>query len=201
VSKSDSIIFFAADRRERGTHVPLHLGVFTGADQSGSRRRNRIVELYDSVRPSLFGYLCCIGLCSSEAEDVIQESFLRLVKHFSTAGEEQNLRGWLFRVAHNLAMDLFRSVDRSDTDSLTEVRPLILEQVDRAMNPEEKAVREEQLQQLQVAMSWLTTQQRYAVLLRAEGLRYREIAAVLGISPQGVANLIQRALTRLAGGL
>ncbi len=181
--------------------MPLHLGVFTGADQSGSRRRNRIVELYDSVRPSLFGYLCCIGLCSSEAEDVIQESFLRLVKHFSTAGEEQNLSGGLFRVAHKLAMDLFRSVDRSDTDSLTEVRPLILEQVDRAMNPEEKAVREEQLQQLQVAMSWLTTQQRYAVLLRAEGLRYREIAAVLGISPQGVANLIQRALTRLAGGL
>lgn len=199
MSLSDSTILLVADTREKGIHLPLRLGLLAGADQSGSRRRNRIVELYDSARPSLFGYLCSIGLRSSEAEDVIQESFLRLVKHFSTAGEEQNLRGWLFRVAHNLAMDLFRSVDRSDVDSLAEVFRLIQEQADRAMNPEENAVRAEELRRMQIAMSRLTTQQRYAVLLRAEGLRYREIAAVLGISTQRVASLIQRALTHLAG--
>jgi DNA-directed RNA polymerase specialized sigma24 family protein len=50
-------------------------------------------------------------------------------------------------------------------------------------------------------MSRLTQLQRYAVLLRAEGLRYREISEVLGVSTQRVIELVQRALARLSGDL
>jgi DNA-directed RNA polymerase specialized sigma24 family protein len=51
----------------------------------------------------------------------------------------------------------------------------------------------------QQAIARLTPQQRYAVLLRSEGLRYREIGEVLGMGTKRVAELIQRALVRLAG--
>jgi RNA polymerase sigma factor (sigma-70 family) len=51
------------------------------------------------------------------------------------------------------------------------------------------------------ALGRLTPQQRAAVLLRAEELRYREIAAVLGVSTKRISELIQRALALLAGNL
>lgn len=198
---ANAILSFATDGGGDTAVSPIQVGLFAGADGGNLKRRAHIVELYDSVRPSLFAYLCCIGLTSEEAEDVIQESFLRLVRSFPDGGAEQNLRGWLFRVAHNASMDLFRSGRRRDSQMSTEEDSFVQAQVDLALTPEELVIKKEQLRHLRAAMSCLTSQQRYAVLLRAEGLRYREIAAVLEISTQRVAELVQRALVRLAGEL
>jgi RNA polymerase sigma-70 factor (ECF subfamily) len=195
-----SVLWFSAGRVGRDAAVPAYLGLLTGADQGNLKRRNHIIELYDSLRPSLFAYLCCLGLSSDEAEDLIQESFLRLVRHLLSEGDEQNLRGWLFRVAHNLSIDLFRS-GRKQMESARDDDSATLDWVDPALNPEEIAIKKEELIRLRVAMSRLTPQQRFTVLMRAEGLRYREIAGVLGISLQRVAELVERALTRLAGDL
>jgi RNA polymerase sigma factor (sigma-70 family) len=67
-------------------------------------------------------------------------------------------------------------------------------------NPEEHAIQNEEVQRVQSALERLTQQQRAAVMLRAEDLRYREIASVLGVSTKRVSELIQRALVRLAEG-
>ena len=170
-----------------------------GSIRRSMKRRNQIGELYDSLRPSLFAYLSCIGLSSHESEDVVHETFLRLVKHLLKGGDESNLRGWVFRVAHNAAMDLSRSSRTVPAGLATAEELPVAEPRDIALNPEEAAIRQEDLRNLRAAMARLTEQQRYAVLLRAEGLRYREIAGVLGVSPQRVADLVTRALTRLAG--
>jgi RNA polymerase sigma-70 factor (ECF subfamily) len=78
---------------------------------------------------------------------------------------------------------------------------LLTKFVDSSLSPEELVIRKEELSRVQAAMSRLTQQQRYAVLLRAEGLRYREISEVLGVSTQRVIELVQRALARLSGDL
>jgi RNA polymerase sigma-70 factor (ECF subfamily) len=196
---SNPILWFSADEGGRDVAVPAYLKSFTRSDP-GNLKRNHIIELYDSLRPSLFAYLCCLGLSSDEAEDLIQESFLRLVRHLLAGGDERNLRGWLFRVAHNLSMDRFRS-GRRQAEMVSDDDAVAFDGIDPAPSPEEMAIKKEELNQLQVAMRRLTAQQRYTVLMRAEGLRYREIAGVLGISTQRVAELVQRALTRLAGDL
>lgn len=198
MSLGQSILWFSAGGSGRDVALPAHLGLLADADQANLKRRNHIIELYDSLRPSLFAYLCCLGLSSEEAEDLIQESFLRLVRHLLSEGDEHNLRGWLFRVAHNLSIDLFRS-GRKEAQAAGDDD--FASWIDPGLNPEEIAIKKEELIRLRAAMARLTAQQRFTVLMRAEGLRYREIAGVLGISVQRVAELVERALTRLAGDL
>lgn len=181
--------------------MPGHVSLFVQTDQGGPRRKSRIGELYDELRPSLMAYLSGLGLFVDEAEDVIQESFLRLVRHRAREREEENLRGWLFRVAHNLTMDRLRLGNRFVPEGIDHDSPdsPVLQIADRSLGPEEIAIKREELRRIWAAMGRLTAQQRQAVLLRAEGLRYREIAAVLELSTQRVAELVQRALARLAG--
>jgi RNA polymerase sigma-70 factor, ECF subfamily len=175
-----------------------HLSVFAHADQ-GSGRKDQLVKLYNELRPSLMAYLRGLGLSVEEAEDVIQESFLRLVRHLAARHEDQNPRGWLFRVAHNLAMDLFRAGSRYVKEDEEHRTSAALELIDTTLGPEGLAIKQEEIRRVLAAMGRLTQQQRYAVLLRAEGLRYREIGAILSMNTQRVGELVQRALTCLAG--
>lgn len=199
VSLLSPILRFAADGPSDGTALPGYVSLFVHSEHGPSKRRNQVVKLYDETRPSLLAYLSGLGLSVDEAEDVIQESFLRLVRHLVNKREEENLRGWLFRVAHNLTMDMFRAGKRYIAESVDEDDSPVLDLADTSLGPEEIAIKREELRRVWAAMGRLTQQQRYAVLLRAEGLRYREISAVLGMNTQRVGELMQRALTRLAG--
>lgn len=198
-----TILQLALDGPSHARALPGYVSLFVHGEQGGPRRKGQIGELYDQLRPSLMAYLRGLGLAVDEAEDVIQESFLRLVRHRGREREDENLRGWLFRVAHNLTMDRFRMGGRLVSDGidhdLTESPPLQL--ADTSLSPEEIVIEREEQQRVWAAMARLTTQQRLAVLLRAEGLRYREIAAVLEVSTQRVAELVQGGLARLAGGV
>jgi RNA polymerase sigma-70 factor, ECF subfamily len=199
VSLFSPIFRFAVDGPPGGTALPGYVSLFVHSEHGESKRKNQVVKLYDEIRPSLMAYLSGLGLSVDEAEDIIQESFLRLVRHLTNKRDAENLRGWLFRVAHNLTMDMFRAGKRYIAESVDEDDSPVLELADTSLGPEELAIKREELRRVWVAMGRLTQQQRYAVLLRAEGLRYREISAVLGMNTQRVGELMQRALTRLAG--
>src|SRR5271169_6820821 len=60
-------------------------------------------DLYRELRKPLLRYLAGLGLTMEEAQDVVQDAFLSLHKHFAAGGSQEDIRGWLFRVAHNLA--------------------------------------------------------------------------------------------------
>jgi RNA polymerase sigma-70 factor (ECF subfamily) len=138
-------------------------------------------------------------MTSDQAEDVIQETFLRLVRHLVEHGTEHSLRGWVFRVAHNLSMDLHRSHRRWSFTTSDDSSAIARDRLDPAPNPEQKLILKERFRRLGDAVAQLTPKQRHCVLLRAEGLRYREIASTLGISVQRVGELVQRAITLLEG--
>lgn len=167
-------------------------------DEAGPSREDQVLELYDQLRPSLLTYLAALGLAPEQAEDVIHDCFLKLYDQLAQSHRRQNLRGWLFRVAHNLAMDLFRAGSRIQQQDADAPDPLEMI-LDASCSPEEHVIRKESIRRMRIALGRLTQQQRSAVLLRAEELRYREIAAVLGVSTKRVSELVQRALTRLAG--
>lgn len=176
------------------------MSLFARTDQPQPTRETQVMDLYDRLRPSLLTYLGGLGLTLNQAEDVIHDSFVLLFDHLSANNNDENLRGWLFRVAHNEAMDLFREgqrIQHADAEAVD----LLATVIDTSFSPEERAIRNDELRRLRVALSRLTPQQRSAVLLRAEDLRYREIGDVLGISVKRVSELIQRALARLAGDL
>jgi RNA polymerase sigma-70 factor, ECF subfamily len=187
---------FAADSDAfQSSFAPISL--FADVDQPQPSNQSLIIELYDQLRPSLLTYLAGIGLASQEAEDVIHDCFLRLFDHLALKENDRNLRGWIFRVAHNLAIDRFREgrrIQHSDIEGVD----LLESTIDSSSNPEEDAIQNEEIRRVRAALGQLTPQQRSAVLLRAEELRFREIASVLGVSTKRVSELIQRALVRLA---
>src|SRR6202140_3793326 len=69
--------------------------------------------LYRELPKPLLRYLVCLGLSSDEAQDVVQDAFLILHRHLPSGGSQENIRGWLFRVAHNHARNRQNRYDRN----------------------------------------------------------------------------------------
>src|SRR5579862_6614842 len=61
--------------------------------------------LFQQQRVPVWRYLVSLGLRPAVASEVAQEAFLRLYRHLRSRGPSENLRGWVFRVAHNLAVN------------------------------------------------------------------------------------------------
>lgn len=179
--------------------ISCYGAMFDYEDSEKAATRQRIIELYDVLRPSLHRYLHCLGMSADQAEDIIQETFLRLVRHRFERGTEENTRAWIFRVVHNLSMDMHRSQRRWANNDNSETELVVRERIDPAPNPEQQVLMRERMGKLDDAVAQLTLKQRHCVLLRAEGLRYREIASTLGISVQRVGELMQRAIGLLEG--
>lgn len=153
-----------------------------------------IEALFDCWRAPLLGYVVTLQLPVEEAEEVVQDVFLSLFQHLRCGKSRENLRGWIFRVGHNLALKrrqaLGRHLLQRVPDGLEDVRDL-------APNPETAvAVRQRQARLLAVVAA-LSERDRCCLHLRAEGLRYREIGKVLGISLGSVAVSLARSLERL----
>ncbi len=149
---------------------------------------------FDELRLPVHRYLVCNGLVSADAEEVVQETFLRLYRHLTRRGSRTNLRGWIFEVARNAARDRRKSARYQRTVALGPVDGF----VDPRAGPEDEAIRQEQGRRLQAAIERLSVQQRECILLRISGLRYREIAEVLGINVASVGELVERATARLS---
>jgi RNA polymerase sigma-70 factor (ECF subfamily) len=150
--------------------------------------------LYRELRKPLLRYLVCLGLSSDEAQDVVQDAFLILHRHLTSGGSQENIRGWLFRVAHNQARNRQNRYDRNfSAASETE-----LETASHQETPERAILEKEKFQQLGKAIRLLSASERECLLLRASGLRYREIGEVLGIATSTVNDTVDRAIKKIA---
>jgi RNA polymerase sigma-70 factor, ECF subfamily len=155
-----------------------------------------VIELFDELRRPLARYLLTLGLAAEDAEDVVQEAFLALFQHLGRGGSRGNLRGWLFRVAHNLGLKRRAAARRSA--AVAGLDDLAAAQADPGENPEQQFASAQRERRLEAVLSALAEQDRWCLALRAEGLRYRDIADVLGISLGSVAASLSRSLDRLA---
>lgn len=155
-----------------------------------------VIELFDEFRDRLFRYVLTFGLPVEDCEEVIQETFLALFQHLTRGKSRRNLRGWLFRVAHNLALKT-RLRSRRDAQAPSEETLTLDGIMDPAPNPEHQLERAQTRWRLVAAFQALPEQDRRCLSLRAEGLRYREIAGVLDISLGSVSMSLARSLTRL----
>ena len=158
----------------------------------------RVLAYFEQLRLPVFRYLLRKTHDAGRAEDLTQETFLRLFRHLLDNKPLENPKAWLFTVANNLAIDVARS-DGNSID-LDERNWRAIEESRSAMqsDPESLLIQNERLNRLQVAVLNLTQLQRECLHLRAEGLRYREIAELLAISISTVADAVRRATVKLA---
>ena len=157
-----------------------------------------VVTLFNELRDRLLRYLLVVGLSAHDSEEIIQESFLLLFQHLRRGKSRQNLRGWVFRVARNLALKQRSSNQRRLHGMVEFDEALHARRVDGDRNPEEQLHDRVRQEMLLAVVRALPEQDRSCLSLRAEGLRYREIADVLGISLGSVATSLARSLARLS---
>jgi len=155
-----------------------------------------VMELFDQLRDRLLRYVLSFSLPISDSEDIIQETFLALFQHLQRGKSRHHLRGWLFRVAHNLAL----KHQRNQQDSKNAPGALTPENfvINPAPNPEDQLVTSQAQKRLMAALQALPEQNRWCLYLRAEGLRYREIAEILGISLGSVSACLERSVAQIA---
>lgn len=153
-----------------------------------------VLLLFDRCGPSLLRYAASFGLSVEAAEDVVQETFLALFRHLLLDRSRRNLKGWLFQVAHNLALKQRTRLQRHATMPLDEA---VRWHADPAPDPEARLVEHERRHRLKPVLQALPPRDRHCLFLRAEGLRYRDIAGTLGISLGAVAKSLARSITRL----
>jgi RNA polymerase sigma-70 factor (ECF subfamily) len=157
---------------------------------------SEVVSLFDQLRSPLLRYVLSIGMRMQEAEEIVQDVFLSLYRHVRIGRSRSNLRGWLFRVAHNLALKQ-RESSRRELGSAAGSGDMAERRSDPAPDPEEQMVRGERRKRLMAVLHALPEQDQACLYLRAEGLRYREIADVLDISLGSVSISLTRSLARL----
>ena len=147
--------------------------------------RREAQALFDEHGPSLFRFCRFILGRVDEAEDVVQETFLKLLQHLTGEGERTNLRAWLFTVAANGCRDRmrwrFRWIPwRAELDR--RIAPLAEERPD--------------LRLANAALRQLSKRDRLLLSFRAHGLSYRDISAATGIREASVGRLLARAVQR-----
>jgi RNA polymerase sigma-70 factor (ECF subfamily) len=169
--------------------VPLALPFLRFADSS-----SEVTALYRELRKPLLRYLVCLGLSSDEAQDVVQDSFVSLQRHLAGGGTQDNIRGWLFRVAHNQARNRQSSYHRRFAAPLDSEMDFVAADA----TPEKAILEKEKFRRLRAAVGLLPEPERECLLLRAGGLRYREIGDVLGLATSTVADTVERAIKKLA---
>jgi len=157
-----------------------------------------VIQLFDELRSRLLRYLLAFGLPAQDGEEVIQEVFLALFQHLQRGKSRQNLRGWIFRVAHNLGLKRRLASRREPASVFASEEGLASDRADPAENPEEQLLRSQRQNRLQAVLRALPEQDQWCLTLRAEGLRYREIAEVLDISLASVSASLGRSLARLS---
>ena len=178
--------------------IELPLPVRSAAGPSSARPdlESEVISLFDQLRHPLLRYVLSIGIPVQEAEEIVQDVFLSLYRHVRIGRSRSNLRGWVFRVAHNLALKQ-RAANKIAQTVLDSDEAVTRRQPDTAPNPEQQAASNQRWRRMQAVLRALPEQDRFCLYLRAEGLRYREIAAALGISLGAVSIALARSLARM----
>lgn len=148
--------------------------------------------------PRLLAYAArLLGGDRAEAEDVVQETMLRLWKMAPDwRSGEAKVATWAFRVATNLCTDRRRALGRRGPVGLDDAAP---EVPDAAPGVEAALMANDRLSALEQALAALPERQRQAVVLRhIEGLANPEIAAIMGIGVEAVESLTARGKRALA---
>lgn len=151
-----------------------------------------MTALFHELRTPLLRYTLSLGLPLADGEDVVQEVFLALFRHLRQGKARGNLRGWIFRTGHNQALKRRMHLARAD------VLPQNATLQDPLPNPEELAGHTRRQAHVAAVIRALPDRDRWCLHLRAEGLRYREIAEALEMSLGAVAQSLSRSLGRLS---
>lgn len=181
--------------------------------KSPSQRQQEGVDfrlLFESYYRSVLYFFANRGFSTEEAQDLVQDTFLRAFRGFEAFRGEASFRTWIFQIANNIWLNEIRcrrAAKRSGHEvSFEEIFQPGSTQARRygsaVDGPLTEVLAEERLQILHEAVKDLPSQMRRCILLRIEqDLKYREIAEVMQLSIETIKSHLHQARQRLKGTL
>lgn len=176
--------------------------------QKGSEAAYR--ELLTRFQRPVFSIIYRMVRDREQAEDLTQETFVRVFNHIDRYDPKYKFSSWIFKIATNLTIDAMRrkepvtvSIDGSryaQTGDEIEATTITVESGDE--NPEQLLEAKELGEEIEVAIGKLRPEYRTAILLRhVEGREYQEIAEIMGLPLGTVKTYIHRGRNELRGEL
>ena len=151
--------------------------------------------MYETHHAEVYAFLVRSTRDPSAAEDLLQETFLRLTTEARAGRAPEQVRAWLFRVASNLAISRARRHATANTYmdryGQTDHDGAVMD------SPEATALRRERNETLERALNDLPADARVALLLSAHGFRGEEIAETIGRSHGATRSMLLRARLRV----
>lgn len=162
-----------------------------GVARASSTVAEIVEEAFDAHAQHLKAFALAAVRDNDAADDLVQETFLRLVRHVRAEGVPDNIGGWLHRVCANLV------ISRGRRETVATRKKALL--VDRSVgaSPEEYAIRTDEGLRLRNALAELPTDARTALLMAASGFSASEIGDAIGRSANATSTYICRARVRL----
>ena len=160
--------------------------------RSGSEEAFRVI--HDRYRQRMFAYTRQMLTGSAvDAEDAVQEIFVRAYSGLRASDRELALRAWLYRIAHNRCIDELRRPQSVATEAIPATVP------NAGGDPVVRLEQRDALKRLIADVQRLPDQQRSALLMRElAGMTYADVAGALGVSVPAVKSLLVRARVGLA---
>jgi len=148
--------------------------------------------LYARYRLQLYSYLNrLVPQRSHVADDLFQQTWINALEHLDHYTDQQKFMSWLFRIAHNLAIDHIRRESRAPMVELTESSAVDESDPGNALD-------EEVLKQaVETAAAELPPAQREVLTLRQQGVSFKDIAGIQGASINTVLGRMHYAVNRL----
>jgi RNA polymerase sigma-70 factor, ECF subfamily len=157
-----------------------------------------LAALVDQYAGALYRVAYSVLRNPADAEDAVQETFLRVLRHRHSLGEVRDHRVWLIRIVWNIVLDRKRRTkSRPETDDVDELARVL---PSTGLSAEETAAAAQHHAHVLACVERLPAKERQVLLLSAfEELTSVEIASVLGITESSVRSRLFRARNLMAG--
>jgi RNA polymerase sigma-70 factor (ECF subfamily) len=161
-------------------------------------KEEALAALVEQYAPTLYRVAFSVLRNAADAEDAVQESFLRVLRHRDSLDEVRDQRVWLIRIVWNIVLDRKRRAKtRPETDDISELGRVLPA---TGMSAEERAAALQHHAQVLNQVDKLPAKEREVLVLSAfEELSSVEIATVLGITESSVRSRLFRARNLMAG--
>jgi RNA polymerase sigma factor (sigma-70 family) len=158
---------------------------------SKSKSEESFENIFHEHWSSIHRFLSRMVIDPAEAEDLALETFFRLFKHSPAEQDDSNTRGWLFKVAANLALQSIRSFKRREHYEINAGKDALVET--DGNQPSRIFAEKEEQHLVRVALGQMNARQAELLIMRHSGMAYKEIANALRLSPTSIGPLLLRA--------
>ena len=153
--------------------------------------RNAQKSLYEKYAAKMFGFCLRYSNSRADAQDLLQDGFIKVFDSIATLKEASQLEGWMSRLFINLAMSKFRKSSRG---------PVMVEVMDVLDDSEEVSIDDEPMEVNAVLNCLMALPEKYRVVLNLyaiDKLSHKEISETVGISIANSKSLLFRARVML----